>query len=131
MKKLLLILVCLFYSSDCYSNNKWKFLSVAEYSTYFFDSSNISPHHSIENTFNVDLLENYEAKSIQSKSSVTTFSINCNKHKVLLVYGIWYSEKMGKGTILSKGYAEGKYKDKWVTPPQDSNLNVLIKEVCG
>ena len=102
MKKLSLILVCLFYSSDCYSNNKWKFLSVAEYSTYFFDSSNISPHHSIENTFNVDMLENYEEKSIQSKSSVTTFSINCNKHKVQLVYGIWYSEKMGKGTILRK-----------------------------
>ena len=130
MKKLLLILICLFYSSDCYSDNKWKFLSVGENSIYFFDSSNITPHHSIENSFSVDMLENYESKSIQSKSSVTTFSINCNKHKVQLVYGIWYSEYMGEGKILTKGYAEGKYKDKWVTPPQDSNLNVLVNIVC-
>jgi len=130
MKKLLLILICLIYSSNCFGKNKWEFLVSGEESTLFFDTSNITPYLKYENSFNVDVLENYEIQSVQSNSSVYNYGINCNEHKFQIVHSILYSEKMGKGKVIDKGYIEGELKGKWFTPIQGSMSDVLVSVVC-
>ena len=99
-------------------------------STLFFDTSNITPYLKYENSFNVDVLENYEIQSVQSNSSVYNYGINCNEHKFQIVHSILYSEKMGKGKVIDKGYIEGELKGKWFTPIQGSMSDVLVSVVC-